>query len=289
MSRGIFVGFLCWFLFACQISRAEESPQASGYFQPPQGLDMQPTEEISKAELHLLHPRESKPRVVIILCPGQNMDGRGLLEDPQWRQFTERMQGALVALTFVSPNELLKTRRGYFDARIESGRMLDEALVKAELDHLPRVIFGFSAGAYFANTYALRNPTQLKAWCAYSASDWHPPEASTAMPALIACGQLDNRFGSSLMHFQRGRALGHPWIWVPVVATGHWRSAELEDLVRAFFAAVLNDPKSSNARYLHLYQHKTNEIDQNELLRTSVLHGWLPDAALVTPWLNAVK
>lgn len=220
------------------------------------------------------------PVGVLILCPGQNGDGGEFLADAEWSEFCRRNRLALVVPHFVSPDEDLKSGRGYFVAERGSGKMLVGALEEAGLGGLPLMIFGFSGGAHFAMSFAAFAPDRVAAFCAYSFAWWSPPPAELICPALIACGQFDGlRYGSSFAYFQAGRRLGKPWTWASVAEQDHAPDEELEGFVREYFQSILGQSPRDWATVDNVLGTRVEPTIGNRLMTSA-----LPCESLVALW-----
>ncbi|HPA18502.1 MAG TPA: hypothetical protein PLU30_12200 [Verrucomicrobiae bacterium] len=155
-----------------------------------------------------------------------------------------RRGAALVAAHLTSPDDALRSGRGYFDASLGSGALLVEALNRAALPRARLVLFGFSGGAHFVDSFSRLCPERVAAWCAYSAGWWSLPAAprGSTPPGIIACGERDeSRIQASLRHYQRLRRLGYPVLWVRLAGASHQLSGRMEAFARDFFEAALDD------------------------------------------------
>ncbi len=205
-----------------------------------------PSDEILRADFRVIAWTDQKPRAVLVLCPGQNGDGKEYLSDPAWRDFVRKERFAIVIPAFASSDWDLMDRKGYFEASRGSGEMLLGVLESAGWSGLPIFLYGFSGGAHFAMTFAASFPQRVRAFCAYSFAWWSPPPDSLKCPALIACGESDAvRHGSALAYFQSGRSAGKPWTWIALPGQEHDTSPMLESFAREFISAALhNSPES---------------------------------------------
>jgi predicted esterase len=137
----------------------------------------------------------------------------------------------------------IATRPGYYYPEQGSGaeveRMLEQVGKETGVQTDKILIFGFSAGAHFAHRFALWKPERVKAFVAYSAAWWsEPTEALREVPALIVCGEADRpRFEPTKEFFERGQALGLPWVWRSYEGVGHTLTPRIRDLAEAFLAA----------------------------------------------------
>jgi pimeloyl-ACP methyl ester carboxylesterase len=111
------------------------------------------------------------------------------------------------------------------------------------------MFFGFSAGAHFSHRFALWKPERVKAFVAYSAAWWSEPTPSLkTVPALILCGEADERYPATFDFFRKGHALGCPWIWRSYAQTAHTLTPAVRSMAEAFLA--------------HYVDHKTSALDQ---------------------------
>lgn len=201
------------------------------------------------------------PAVAFVLLSGQNQDAREYLRaDSGWWDVARRRGAAVVAVRFVSPDSILRAGGGYFDAGRGSGGLLVGALDRAGLGMARLALFGFSGGAHFVDSFALRYPDRVAAWCAYSARWWLGPEmavrgargsdsgARPLPPGIVACGERDeDRIQASLSHYQALRRLGHPVLWLRVAGAGHQLSGRIETFARDFLEAALDAPSDDPA------------------------------------------
>jgi len=253
-------------------------------------LELEPTQEIYRARVHFAEPAKSSPRAVLVLCPGQNVDGASHLANPVWRELAREHDLQLAAIYFYSPDEVLRDSRGYFRAERESAAMLNEALERRGLETVPLLLYGFSGGAFFVNNYAQSHPGKVEAWSAMAVSKWERAElpedparheAWLATPAVLACGELDEpRYGATKLWFQTHRRLGAPWAWVSLGDHPHRYHRDFEEFTAKFFAHVLEPPETP------VLADITTEsaAEPGEGLSTNQLETWLPDPSLLSHW-----
>ena len=190
---------------------------------------------------------------VLVLAPGQNMDGAFFLSEPKWADFAARNNLGLIALNYTSDIESLygDEKNGYFFAEHGSGQALLDEIKRVYGKDMPILIFGFSGGAQFTASFINWAPERILAWCAYSfpmTPDFS--ENGTNARGIVACGELDSKMWfPSFAFFYKGRSAGKNVIWSNLKNTDHARSEMFEDFVRAFFNEELDiftkkkDPK----------------------------------------------
>ncbi len=245
-------------------------------------ISFQATEEISRADFYIQRTG-AQPQAALVLAPGQNGNGRNLIKQQAWQDFARQHNLLLVGVSLASPYLKEDRRVGYFYAERGAGDFLIQAVRQASGQDLPLLLYGFSGGAHFASRFAAYQPDRVIGYCAYSASWWDPPVLLMRLPpGLIACGDHDGRrFGPSLMHFKKGRALGLKWSWITFPETGHGVPPELPPFARAYFAALL-DEKASGC----WVDIGTEEVLPAQHDRHPALTAWLPDRQLYSHWRN---
>lgn len=266
-----FCAFLC--LFVAVLSSALANDIQTLRLTPPPNMD--------RAELH--HVKTvSNPRAVLVLCPGYNGSGEGLIRSKVWQDFAKKERLGLVGLSFASPINTLHDGTGYYYTNHGSGEILLEGLRKIFGKDLPILLYGFSGGAHFTSRFTEWKPERVLTWCAYSAGWWDVPEVSdVAPPGIVACGDADNRYGASLVYFKQGRAAGKPWLWISLGGVGHVGSRELDDFVRIYFSAILQ-LRSKVGLWVDVYDK--NVISQPDAEAQPALSGWLPSNTLYENW-----
>lgn len=203
-------------------------------------------------------PFGGAPVGVLLLVPGCNGDGRGMLsETGPWAQFANEAHLVLVGPTFQTTLEEVHSRQGYYYPELWSGdatmKALEQIRAKTSVRSDKVLIFGFSAGAHFAHRFALWKPEKVAAFVAYSAGWWDKPKASLRdTPGLIMCGEADERFDPSFEFFGRGRRLGLPLIWRGYRNVGHELKPQVLKMAQAFLGYYAQQQKMEQvARQRH--------------------------------------
>lgn len=278
---------------------AAESPQGIVVGAGVRRFSFPPPAEMTQADVYTWGASLS-PRAVLVLCPGFNGNGEGLVRQPVWQEFASTNHLALCAISFVSSEAEVRAVRGYIQAPRGSGDLLFKAIRLGFGRDLPILIYGFSCGGHFALSVADWRPAQVLGWCAYSATWWEEPQVSAKNfpPGIVACGDEDAaNYGTSTTFFAKGRASNLPWAWISLGHTGHVWSKPLDGFVRAYFAALLPTVGGPNDRMGKADRERGDggggswrdvdtkqELSRDQALDQPTLASWLPDRSLGSLW-----
>ncbi|MBE2203746.1 MAG: hypothetical protein IAE94_05370 [Chthoniobacterales bacterium] len=244
-------------------------------------LVMKPTTDMERAEVSYLKPIGS-PKAALVLCPGCNGDGLGMIQQREWQDFANREHLGLMGIHFQSPIDLLSMCQGYYQASKGSGEILLKSIRSIYGRDLPILIYGFSGGAHFTTRFIAWKPERILGWCALGAGVLDQPVPSSSNPpGIMACGEDDSRLGGALVFFKQGRAAQKPWLWIEVPKTGHATSPNLDNFVRSYFTSLLHHA-SVTGTWVDIDLMK--EISREEAQQTPSLSGWLPDRDLFKSW-----
>ena len=180
------------------------------------------------------------PTGILLLVPGYNGSGEAMM-DERWGRFADENGLVLLAPTFHATPEQLKKERGYYYPEQGSGAQVEQALAEVrrktgvKTDKI--LIFGFSAGAHFAHRFALWKPERVRAFVAYSAAWWSDPKPSLrSVPALIMCGESDDRFEATRAFMEKALSLHLPWVWRSYKNTAHELTPAVRSMAEVFLA-----------------------------------------------------
>lgn len=248
-------------------------------------IHLAPSSNMDRADLYY-EISVDNPHAVLVLAPGCNGSGEGLIRSYAWQEFVQWNHLGLVGLSFASPEKAIHDGTGYYYASKGSGDKLLEGIRKIYGKDLPLLLYGFSGGAHFTSRFEEWAPSHVIAWCADSAGWWDLPQPSViSPPGIVACGENDPRYGATLSYFKQGRAAGKPWLWVSLPKIGHQASPALEEFARKYFEAVLKRGGSSalsGGVWVDVDTKKV--ITESEAMAVPSESGWLPDPSLTQDW-----
>ena len=245
-------------------------------------LRFNPCDGMTRSDISYLS-FDFEPVGILVLCLGYNSDAKHLLENETWIDFSKKNKLILIALSFASKMEDLKNGNGYYYASKGSGKILLQAIEKAYKRKVPIYIYGFSGGAHFASRFVEWAPNRVGAWCAYSAGWWDSISyKKDKLPiGIVACGDKDERFDASISYFKNGRMNDRQWTWIALKNTNHALSRKLDDFVKIYFEAIIND--DLDPCWVNNTTAKTKKIingnkDSN--------YSYLPSSKLLSEWRN---
>jgi predicted esterase len=230
-----------------------------------------------------------KADAVLVLVPGYNGDGAAMF-DERWKNFAKKNRLILLAPTFHANDNEVHKGKSYHYPEQGSGEVMEKALEKIHersginVDQV--LLFGFSAGAHFSHRFAMWKPARVKAFVAYSAAWWSTPtEKLTKIPALIMCGETDERYAASFAFFKQGHQLGCPWIWRSYNDTNHELTPAVRNMAEAFLAdQVKNSTKKKDEHWVGDFQtfKKVRQADHEMI--TEEFRIQLPSTEVANVW-----
>lgn len=178
----------------------------------------QPKLMIEMAQFVFYTPDAEKTlRGVILLVPGRDVDGRGMIKDADWQQAANETKFGLMACHFKCTDKEYQN-----DPTGELSRFLDGAidhLAKQaghpELSKAPLALWGHSAGSNISGVYSLKNPRRVIGVVSIKGpsgpGDFSPPKGE--IPYLVALGQKDKPewVSDATKCYEKGRAARAAW------------------------------------------------------------------------------
>lgn len=193
-------------------------------------------EWIQRADLYF-RQTSPDPQGWLLLCPGRNGSGEGLLKDEKWASFARQHHLLMCGVSYASSRKDDLLGR-YTEVQKGSGEQILKAMDAYAGKPLPMLVVGFSAGARFTTNWAAWKPERVVAWSAQAVGHWPEPTGSASSPpGIVASGEYDaGSWFASLQYFQAARKREQEVIWLSIEKLGHQRSVALDDFTRLFFA-----------------------------------------------------
>lgn len=247
-------------------------------------------EEPNQNAFKLWIPEGVSPRAILVLSTGGANDGRFLADDVKWQAYANKEKLAIMGVFVRSGTEL---------ASYNLLLALDKICAKnnlPEVSKLPLLLRGFSHGGVFSYRFSELYPDRTLAYSNIKGS--LTPISKKLPPGLLIVGGQDvaSRNATIKNAFLTQRALGGIVCYAVDQNAFHSVNDETDDVVRAFFTAVLKK---------RLLNNSIAEIDESTIFlgNTTTLQSYsystYPDDKSVasciidqdfnTFWLNFVK
>lgn len=244
------------------------------------------SKQIQRADIYYI-PSKEDVRAVLVLCPGDNGNGKLLLERREWRDYARTNHLGLLGVSFASDPADLHDNRGYYRVETGPGSFVIEAAKQAYGSDKGLLLYGFSGGAHFTSNFMNWQQGHVIAWCAYSAAWWDVPTklGEHSPPGIVACGELDEvRKDESFAFFKKGRLNGQKVTWVCLKDTGHELSPTLEHFVRDYFIQVIYASPTQPGLWYDV--DRLQPVDSDTVHRWPSLCVWLPSESLAQEWVH---
>ena len=242
-----------------------------------------PTSEwIQRADLYF-RQTAVEPKGWLLLCPGRNGNGEGLLNEAKWLAFAKQHHLLMCGVSFASSRKDDLLGR-YTEVQKGSGELILKTMDQQAGKELPMLVVGFSAGARFTTNWIAWKPERVIAWSAQAVGNWPEPVASkVSPPGIIASGEYDaGSWFASLQYFQAARKLGKNVIWVSLEKLGHARSPVLDGFTREFFSYCLNHKGLANDHWNDIDSKRS--LSPDEVNADPIFATWLPSEAMAKLW-----
>lgn len=197
-------------------------------------VSLAPTAELPSPAFRLVMPSAEPPRAILVLVPGSHSDGRGLADDPAWREWAGQHRLAIVSCFFQDPpsaeegwiEQYTRADRGSGQALLEGISRLAEEIGRPEIASLPLALVGISAGGQFAYEFTCWRPERVLAFVAHKGGVYFThlaPRQAREVPGLFLIGEKDliHRRLSLTGVWSSGRRAGAHWALVDEPGTGH--------------------------------------------------------------------
>ena len=185
---------------------------------------------------------KDKPKAILVLVPGSNGDGRGMVDWDIWQNFANDNQVALVGCYYqdIDPSSI----EGYTQVNKGSGQALMNDIRKQGLSKLPILLWGHSAGGQFNYEFACWQPTKVIGFIVNKGGYYYTalaPELTRKIPSLWFMGNYDayhrRAIISGLVAMNRSAGAVN-WVLKPENC-GHDLGDSIEDSIE-FFKEILS-------------------------------------------------
>lgn len=238
---------------------------------------------IQRADLYF-RKTAAEPQGWLLMCPGRNGSGEGLLRDKEWLAFAKDHHLLMCGVSFASSRKDDLLGR-YTEVQKGSGEIILKTMDRYAGKELPMLVMGFSAGARFTTNWIAWKPERVIAWSAQAVGNWPDPVGDkTSPPGIVASGEYDaGSWFAALQYFQAARKREEKVIWLSLEKLGHQRSPALDDFTRRFFVWSLAK-QQSDERWYDIDSKK--RLTEQQSRDDPIFSCWFPTEKLALLWEN---
>lgn len=214
-------------------------------------ITLEPGVVYNMAAFKLWHkPDADRIRGILMLNPGSNGDGRGMVDDSFWQGFASKHDLALMGTYFTDHRHVNMMIEDYIKVGEGSGQALLDAIDQfakdsdhQELSYAPFLLWGHSAGGELNHEIAAWMPERVIAYVVNQGGYYYssvPPEATRKTPGLYFVGLSDLVSRNSIIKgiFTTNRRAGALWTYVEEKGVGH-EVVGSRDLALIFYEEVM--------------------------------------------------
>jgi hypothetical protein len=257
----------------------------------------------SKAAFRFWSPSYTQPiRGIIVLVPGFDGDGRGMVNSAPWQDLARKYRLALVSC-FMQGGSYYEAPRGSGDALLDALKDFARKSGRDEIAKAPLLLYGESAGGQFDYDFVLWKPERVMTFVVNKGGYYDGGDADSracATPGLFFLGMkdTDERIKAITGIWTEGRKRGALWALAPQPNSGH-EFSKTAAVARVFFEGVLkgrlpdDDSVAEDATAMKVMQENqgwlgdltTHEIhDASTDSEPNHAAAWFPDQASATAW-----
>ena len=266
-----------------------------------------------KAVFRLWYPDDLKDiRTLVVLVPGSNGDGRGLVSDSAWQNFAYRNGLALLGCYFTDSKHPDQDIENYVKTSEGSGQALVDVITRfaagsghAELANAPLLLWGHSAGGQFNFEFTCWKPDRVMAFVVNKGGIYYTaiaPAATRQVPGIFFTGEKDLEYRTDIIKgiFAVNRRFGALWVFAGEPGAGH-EIGLTQKLAIAFFQEILAlrllpvNQESNVMRELRedsgfIGDPKNHQINPfSQWKKTSYPTAWLPTVRFSEKWVAFVE
>jgi hypothetical protein len=244
---------------------------------------------------------------ILVLVPGSNSDGRGEVEDPEWKAFAERHNLALLGCYFTDvPHEEMaieqyaKASDGSGEALLSAIRHFAEKSNHPDLINAPFLLWGHSAGGQFNYEFTCWKPERVFAFVVNKGGVYYSqlaPPAARTVPGIFFTGEKDLEFRTNVVKgiFTLNRRFDARWCYAPEPGAGH-EVGGTKTLALQFFNQCLSSTSGKGSFVPRMYIdcwigdfHAMEILPENKWTKKTYPDSWLPDELFGSYWLEFIK
>ena len=268
------------------------------------------------ADFRLWLPPATSPNALqatVVLVPGSNGDGRGMVDDTVWQAFAVRHRVALIGVRFTDKPHDQNFIEDYVNVSHGSGQALLDAIDSlsmrtkhGELKDAPLFLWGMSAGGQFDYEFVAWKPERVAAFVVNKGGIYYTALTSRAarnVPGLLFIGgkDLESRIATITGLFALNRRGGALWALTEEPSAAHavGRSRDLgamffEDVMALRFGeaspngspVVMKTLMEKDGYFGDIHAKTITPVGTSKAPATPT--AWLPSLRIAKAWLAVV-
>ncbi|MDA8762046.1 hypothetical protein N9M81_01930 [Flavobacteriaceae bacterium] len=250
---------------------------------------------------------------ILVLNPGFNGDGRKAVLDTVWQKFAIKHNFIIVASHFKG-YQSSEGKPSYSNASKGSGDILLKSIKKyskeisnKDINKLPLLLYGFSAGGQFNYEFASWKPEKVISFVVNKGGYYNTgitSKQTQKVPGIFFIGEDDNYYRNNMILgiYSANRSQGANWTLITEKNTKH-SPKKSKSLSISFFESILSQRLGNNKLLtinsenplLGFTDKKTfkylNEIEKTNFNRWGKLNFltiWLPNQSFGEIWLESL-
>lgn len=250
---------------------------------------------------------------ILVLNPGFNGDGRKAVLDTVWQKFAIKHNFIMVASHFKGYQSSMG-RPSYSNASKGSGDILLKSIKKyskeisnKDINALPLLLYGFSAGGQFNYEFASWKPEKVISFVVNKGGYYNTGVTSNQtqkVPGIFFIGENDNYYRNNMILgiYSANRSQGANWTLITEKNTKH-SPKKSKYLSISFFESILSQRLRKNEliainsenpllgftdRKTFKYLNEIEKINFNRWGKLNFLTIWLPDQRFGKVWLESL-
>jgi len=248
---------------------------------------------------------DNKVKALLVIVPGYNSDGRKAVNDSVWQEFSRKNNLAIIACYFkdykVPDNFYREASKGSGKALLDAIHSVATDYDLAEIENIPLILYGQSAGGQFNYEFACWKPEKILSFVVNKGGYYHTaiaPVAARKIPAIFFVGDDDLYYRKDIIKgiYSMNRKLGAFWTLIEERNTKHEFKASKFLAIQYFENIIPLRLSPSNELvdiseieyYLGDWETKITKPAKG-VLDSDLLSVWLPNYSFAKIWENQFK
>jgi pimeloyl-ACP methyl ester carboxylesterase len=247
---------------------------------------------------------------IVVLMPGSNGDGRGLVDEQIWQELARKYHFALIGCFYTDFQHDDMMIESYVNAKEGSGQALLDVISgfakksgHSELADAPVLLWGHSAGGEFNYEFVCWKPERVIAFVVNKGGFYYSGIASKPtrnVPGIFFTGEKDMEARKNIVKgiFYMNRRAGALWAFAEEPGTGH-EPGQTQKLASIFFEEIIplriqhgaiSELQSISANEGYLGDFKSQSyVPAADGPKSDTQTAWLPGYRFAEAWQSFIR